>query len=378
MDFELTSEHLMLKESAASFIKKDHSFDRIRELKNDPLGFSKDLWKKMADLGWMGFIFPEEYGGLELDYGYVMVLLEELGKGLLPEPWISSVLLGGNLILSGGTDSQKKEILPKIISGDLFVTAAYLEDNGRYDLNYCSTSATKKDGKFSISGKKIFVLDGCSADKIIVSVRTSGSTSDNDGITLLLIPKNANGITKTPIKTMDGRKTCMLELKDVSASEDDIIGNPDDGYSLLSDAVDKAAAGLCAEMIGGMNTSIDLTVSYLSEREQFGKAIGTFQSLQHKAADMLIQKELATSALYYAIASIDSNSKDTPSAISIAKAKCSSAFMEITKIAIQLFGAYGFTNESDISLFIKRAKVCEILFGDVNYYLDRLASLKGY
>jgi len=378
MDFELTSEHFLLKESVASFVKKDHSFNRLRELKNDPWGYSREVWGKMAELGWMGLIYPEEYGGLGLDFTFVMVLLEEFGRGLLPEPWISTVLLGGNLVLSGGTEAQKDEIIPAIVSGDLFVTVAYLEDGGRYDLNFCATSARRIAGGFSISGRKIFVLDGCSADRFIVTTRTSGTISDMGGITLFIVPREASGVEITPLKTMDGRNACILELKDVAASDDDIIGEQDRGYPLIAEIIDQATAGLCAEMVGGMNASLEMTVRHLSERVQFGRPIGSFQALQHKAADMFIQKELASSAVYYAIASIDEKTQERAIAVSTAKAKCSSAYLEVTKTAIQLFGAMGFTNEADIGFFLKRAKVTEVLFGDIDHHLDRWATMKGY
>ncbi|MDY6969598.1 MAG: acyl-CoA dehydrogenase family protein, partial [Spirochaetota bacterium] len=364
MDFELTSEHLMLKESVASFIKNEHSFDRLRELKGDKWGYSKDVWKKMADLGWMGFIYPEDYGGLGLDFGFVMVLLEEMGKGMLPEPWISSVLLGGNIALLGGTDVQKKNILPKIVEGDLFITAAYMEDEGRYDLNYCGVTAKKCESGFLISGKKIFVLDGCSADAFIVSARTSGNPFDKNGISLFLLPCDSKGLGITSVKTMDGRNACVLELKDVFVAESDMIGEFDKGYPILNKVIDQATAGLCAEMVGGMQAVLDMTVQYISEREQFNKPIGSFQALQHKASDMLIQKELAMSASYYAIASIDENSDESALAVSVAKAKCSMAYLEVTKTSLQLTGGFGFTNEADFGFFLKRAKVAETLFGD--------------
>lgn len=378
MDFELTSEHLSLKESAASFVKKEHSFDRLRDLYRDPLGYSREIWKKMAELGWMGLIYPEEYGGLGLDFGFVLVLLEEFGKGLLPEPWISNVLLGGNLVLMGGTESQKQEILPEIVSGDLMITAAYLEDDGRYDINFCATSAKREGDAFTISGKKIFVLDGLSVDRFIVTTRTSGSVSDNDGISLFVVSPNAEGVQVTPLKTMDGRNACILELKDVLVPEGDIVGELDRGHPLLSEVIDQATAGLCAEMAGGMQASLDMTVAYLSERVQFGKPIGTLQTPQHKAADMFIQKELAVSSVYYAIASMDEKTAGRASAASSAKAKCSSAYVQITKTAVQLFGGMGFSNEADIGYFLKRAKAAEILFGDTDYHLDRYARLSGY
>ena len=378
MDFELSSEHLSLKESVASFVKKENSFSRLRDLAKDPLGYSGDMWKKMAELGWMGLIYPEEFGGLELDLGFVMVLLEEFGRGLLPEPWISTVLLGGNLVLTGGTETQKKEILPAIVSGDLMVSPAYIEEEGRYDLNHCETSAQKNGDGISISGKKIFVMDGVSADKFIVPARTSGAVSDETGITLFIVSRDLGGVTITPLKTMDGRNACILQLNEVMVSESDMIGEIHKGFPLFSEVIDRATAGLCAEMMGGMQAALDMTVDYISERTQFGKPIGSFQALHHKAADMFIQKELAVSSVYYAIACLDENTDEKAAAVSIAKAKCSSAYMEITKTAIQLFGAIGFTNEADIGFFLKRAKTAEILLGDTDYHLDRYARLTGY
>ncbi len=378
MDFNLTDEHEMLSKSAASFVKKEHSFERLRELKDDKWGYTKEMWDKMAELGWMGFIYPEDYGGFGLDFIFVMVLMQELGKGLLPEPYISNILLGGNLVNLVGNTSQKQAILPKIVEGSLFITAAYLEDDGRYDLNYCATSATKNNEGYILSGKKIFVQDGLSADKIIISARTSGSVADKEGITLFMVSSDCKGLEKTPLRTMDGKTSCMINLKEMFVSEADIVGELGGGFSALSEAIDMATAALCAEMVGGMQSALDLTVSYISEREQFGKPIGSFQAVQHKAADMLIQKELATSALYYAIASIDEKTEDRSEAVSIAKAKCSSAYIDITKTAIQLHGAIGFTNEADIGFFFKKAKVSEILYGDTDYHLDRYATLRGY
>ncbi len=378
MDLELTKEHKMLRESVAHFIKKENPFDRVRELKKDPLGYTKKIWKKMARLDWMGLIFPEEFGGSGMDFSYVMVLLEEFGKGLLPEPWISTVLLGGNLVLMGGSDEQKEEILPLICEGKLFMALAYLEDGGGYDTRYCTTRAVKNDQGFSISGKKIFVTDGCAADKFIISARTSKGISDGEGITLFILPEKAEGLKITPLKTMDGRNAAIFDLDNVQVSCDDIIGIQDKGHSILAEAVDQATIGLCAEMAGGMETALNITVRHLTDRIQFGKPIGSFQATQHKAADMFIQKELALSSVYYATASIAENIKGKRQVISTAKAKCSSAYLDITKTAVQLHGAFGFTNESDISLFIKRAKVTDVLFGDAGYHQKRYASLMGY
>ena len=378
MDLELTKEHQMLRESAAYFIKKENPFERVRELKKDPLGYTKKIWKKMAKLDWMGLIFPEEFGGSGMDFSYVMVLLEEFGKGLLPEPWISTVLLGGNLISIGGTDKQKEEILPAICDGKLFMALAYLEDGSGYDTRYCTTTAVKNDHGFLLSGKKIFVSDACSADKIIISTRTSQGACDKAGITLFLLSPETEGLKIIPLKTMDGRNACILEMDNVQVLPDDIVGELDNGHLILAEAVDQATTGLCAEMTGGMETALNITVRHLTDRIQFGRPIGSFQATQHKAADMFIQKELALSSVYYATASIVENTKEKAQVVSTAKAKCSSAYVDITKTAVQLHGAFGFTNESDISLFLKRAKVTDILFGDAGYHQERYAFLTGY
>ncbi|MBW1792437.1 MAG: acyl-CoA dehydrogenase family protein [Deltaproteobacteria bacterium] len=376
MDLEITREHLMLQDSARDFIKKEHSFDRLREFKKEsPLKYSRKVWEKMAKLDWLGLIYPEKYNGTEMDLSYAMVLLEEFGRGMLPEPWISTVLLGGNLILSGGSEEQKENFLPAIASGKLLMTLAYLEEGGRYDPNFCAAGTRKSGKEFSISGKKIFVIDGSAADKFVVSARTSGAVYDREGITLFIIDKNADGVTITPVKTMDGRYAAIIDLDEVSVTEGDVIGEVDYGYNLMSDAIDQATAGLCAEMIGGMKTTLKLTVRHLSDRIQFGKHLGSFQALQHKSADMFINQELATSAVYYAVASIVEKSAERVSAVAIAKAKCSQAYIENTKTAIQLFGAFGFTSEADIGFFFKRAKVAEILFGDCDYNYDRYIKL---
>jgi alkylation response protein AidB-like acyl-CoA dehydrogenase len=235
-----------------------------------------------------------------------------------------------------------------------------------------------KEKGFVISGKKIFVLDGCISDKLIVSARASHGVSDENGMTLFVVPKEAPGLTITPLTTMDGRKAAMVELKNVEAGHDDIIGEIDNGYHLLSEAIDQATVGLCAEMVGGMETVINLTVKYMTDRIQFGKPIGSFQATQHKAADMFIQKELSKSAVYYATGAMVEGVKNKALAVSTAKATCSSAYVDIAKTAVQLHGAYGFTNESDIGLFLKRAKVTEILFGNADYHVERYAKLKGY
>jgi acyl-CoA dehydrogenase len=378
MDLELTEEHKMLQDSVKYFVKKEHSFERLRELKTDRLGYSKDLWNKMAGLGWMELIFPEKYGGQELELDFAMVLMEEFGRGMVPEPWLSTVLLGGNLILLGGTETQQQEILPKVGAGELLMTLAYLEDGGRFDMNYCATSAIPNEKGFILSGRKIFVLDGGIADMFVISTRTSGGISDKDGITLFILPGDAKGLQVTPLKTMDGRNACIFDLNDVAVSDREVVGQVDQGYPLLSDALDQATACLCAEMTGGMQGCLDMTVRHVSDRIQFNRPIGSFQAVQHKVADMFVKKELATSATYYAIASMVENTKEKTSAVSIAKAKCSCAYVEIAKSAIQLFGAFGFTNEADIGFFLKRAKVTEILFGDADYHYDRFATLEGY
>ena len=377
MGFKTDKEYLAYKQSVSDFLWKevDPLVPEMEETNHIP----KDvLFPKFREKGLFGLIVPEEYGGMGLDFGFVMVLLEEFGRGLLPEPWISNVLLGGNLILLGGSDPQKQEILPEIVSGDLMITVAYLEDDGRYDTNFCGTSARREGDRFSLSGKKIFVLDGLSADMFVVSARTSGDIGDNDGITLFMVSPDKDGVEVTPIKTMDGRNACILELRDVLALNSNIIGDLDKGRPLLSEALDQATAGLCAEMVGGMQASLDLTVAYLSERAQFGKPIGSFQAVQHMLAEQKIGLAAADACVRFAAWAIDELALDEALlAAHTAKAIAAENGRELVEAVLQVHGGMGMTWECDVHRYLRRVNLDRMLLGDENIQYAEIARLRG-
>lgn len=378
MNFGFTEEQEMIRKSARDFVKGQSSMERIRELAGDERGYSPELWTQMAEAGWLGSVYPEEHGGLGLGYVDLICVEEELGHGLLPEPISSSVLLGGNAVLFGCNTDQKNEVLPAVAAGELTMTLAAYELAGRYQLNHVETTATRDGTKYVLNGAKSFVPDAASSDKIVVSARTSGEKADPEGITLFLIDRETPGLTLTPVRTIDQRRRATLELKDAKCPESAVVGSVGKGLEPLEKAVDRATLALCAEMMGGAETALNMSVTYSKERIQFGKPIGSFQAIKHKCADMYVALETSRSAMYYAAMAIDEDEQDLRAAVSCAKALCSDAFLSITKEAIQIHGGIGFTEEHDIHLYYKRALVANATFGDPAYHRDRYATEKGF
>jgi len=378
MNFGFTEEQEMIRKSARDFVKGQSSLERIRGLADDERGYSPDLWKQMLDSGWAGTTFPEQYGGLGLGFVDLLCIQEELGKGLIPEPLITSAILAGSAILFACDENLKNEYLPKIIGGELTFTAGAYELAGRFNAAHVETTAKALDGGYVLNGTKSFVEDAGAADKIIVSARTSGGAEDQNGITLFMVDKNAPGLKLTPIKTMDRRRRFMLGLKDVKVAADQVVGRVDHGFEAIDKAIDRAALALCAEMLGGMEAALNMSVAYSKERVQFGKPIGSFQAMKHKAANMFVAMETARSATYYATMAVDENMPDLRAAISCAKALCSDAYMQIGKDAIQIHGGIGFTHECDVQLYYKRAVVANVTYGDPTWHRDRYATEKGF
>src|SRR5262245_1046923 len=298
MQFSLTEEQQLLRDSAAAFVRDNSSLKRIRALRDskDKDGFWRELWKQMAELGWLGIIFPETHGGLGLGYKELALVLEEFGKGLMPEPWLSTVLLGGSVVWRGGSAAQCEAVLPRVIAGDLLLALAWQEPKGRYDLHQVSTRAERVNGGWRLSGEKHLVVDGHVADRLVVSARTAGATGDRDGISVFLVDAGAAGMTSARQSTVDSRNAAIVRLDRVAAAVGVVLGEVDGGGALLSDVIDRATAGLCAEMLGGMEAAFAMTVDYLKTRQQFGVPIGSFQALKHRAAIMFTEIELARSA----------------------------------------------------------------------------------
>lgn len=380
MELVLNEEQTMLDQSAKNFIKDHSPIARMRKLRDDgdPLGYSKEMWKKMAELGWTSILFSEEDGGMGLGMAEVVLVTEAMGRGLAPEPFFSTIMLAGQALSIGGSQKLREQWLGPIIEGDKVLAMAYQEKGGRYDITRIKTSAKKTTNNTLLNGEKVQVLDGVGADAIIVSARTSGADGDAEGITLFLIPKDTPGMTVTRQWRVDSRNVAWVQLKDVEVPESNIVGTVGQGGHLLSRAIDQATVALCAEMLGGMEAAFERTLGYLKERVQFDVVIGSFQALKHRAARIYMEIELSRSAVMAAARALDENSADQDILVSIAKARCSEAYILVTNEAVQMLGGIGMTDEEDTGFYMKRARAAEMTFGDASYHKDRFAALKGY
>ena len=380
MQFSLSDEQILLRDSAAAFVRDHSSLRRIRALRDakDPDGFSRDLWKQIAALGWLGIPFAEADGGLGLGLKDLALVLEEFGKGLMPEPLLSTVLLGGSAIQRGGSDAQRAALLPAVIGGEALLALAYQERHSRYDLCRVATRAERAGAGWRLRGEKILVLDGHVADHLIVSARTAGDERDRAGVTLFLVERGAPGLQVTRQSTLDSRNAALVRLDGVAVGADAVVGDVDGGGALLAEVVDRATAGLCAEMLGGMEAAFAITLDYLKTRRQFGVPIGSFQALKHRAAIVFTEIELARSAVLAAAMALDEAHPQGAQVVSAAKARCSDAFVLAGNEGVQMHGGIGMTDEHDIGFFLKRARVAQATFGDTGFHRDRYAALSGY
>jgi len=380
MELVLNEEQTMLDQAAKGFIKEHSPITRMRKLRddNDPLGYSKDMWRQMAEMGWTSILFSEEDGGMGLGMAEVILVTEALGRGLAPEPFLSTVMLAGEALSMGGSQELREQWLGGIIEGEKILAAAYQEKGSRYDLTRSATRADKTADGYRLNGEKTQVMDGYGADAIIVSARTSGEDGDADGITLFLVPKETSGMTVTRQSRVDSRNVALVDLKDVVVPESNVVGTVDKGADLLNQVIDLATVALCGEMLGGMNVAFQRTLDYMKERVQFDVVIGTFQALKHRVAKMFMECELSRSVVMAAARAIDENDENKDSLISTAKARCSDAYILVTNEAVQILGGIGMTDEEDTGFYLKRARVAEMTFGDAAYHRDRFASLKGY
>lgn len=375
-DLVLTEEQQLLQSTAADFARQSLPVSRLRALRDaGDAGFSPDLWRAMAGLGWQGILLPEEYGGLGLGYADAVVVLEELGKVLAPEPFLSTVLLAGNAILLGGTEAQKKELLPRVASGETVLALAHHEPRARHRLHHVSTKAVAEGGGFRLTGVKDLVLDGNAADRLVVSARTAGGVDDRDGLSLFLVDPHAAGVKLTRQQLVDHRSAATVQLEGAAGA---LLGSAGSGGEVLDRVVDRALVGLCAEMLGGMVRSFEMTLAYLKERKQFGVVIGTFQALKHRAARMFIEIELGRSAVMAAARALDDGAADASALAAVAKARLSEGFVLVASEAVQMHGGIGMTDEHDVGFYLKRARAAEILLGDAAYHRDRYAALQAY
>jgi alkylation response protein AidB-like acyl-CoA dehydrogenase len=380
MQLVLSEDQELLAKTASDWVREHSPVSRVRQLRdaNDPTGFSRPLWKQMAELGWVGIVFPESYGGAGMGFADLAVVLEALGRTLAPEPFLSTVLLGGRAILLGGSDAQQQAWLPGICEGDKLLAFAHQEAKSRHDPFRVALTAKPDGAGFRLDGEKIQVLDAQLADALIVVARSSGSERDEAGLTLLLVPRDAAGLTIAPQTRIDHRNAALVRLDGVRVGADAVIGQTGQGAALLQQVLDGATVGLCAETLGAMSQVFDDTVNYLKTRLQFGVPIGSFQALKHRAAKVFMEIELARSTVMAAARAADANDADFEKLVTLAKARCSDAFVLAANEAVQMFGGVGMTDEYDVGFYLKRARVAEMTFGDAAWHRERFARLSGY
>jgi alkylation response protein AidB-like acyl-CoA dehydrogenase len=376
MNFGFNEEQELLRSTARKFFDNECASEIVRKLMDGPEGMTPDLWKKIAEQGWTGLIFPDEHGGMGLGFVDLVVLMEEMGRAVVPGPFFSTVLLGGLAIREAGTDAQRKAWLPKISSGEARATLAWMEPSAELGARGITLQATARGAGFTLDGTKLFVPDAHTADVIVVAARTASGKSPEEGVSLFLVPKGTPGLSVTLLPTMDQtRKLCEVGLKNVTLGAEALMGQAGDGWAPLARVIDRATVALCAEMCGGAQKVLEMTVEYAKIRQAFGRPIGSYQGVKHKAADMLVDVENSKSITYYAAWSMDEGVPEGPLAVSMAKAYVSDAYRRVAGAGIQLHGGIGFTWEHDLHLYFKRAKGSEFTFGDATWHRERVAQL---
>jgi alkylation response protein AidB-like acyl-CoA dehydrogenase len=375
VNFAFSEEQDQLRDAVRKFLEAKSPETEVRRLMETTEGYDPAVWSQMAnELGLQGLHVPEEFGGQGFTWVELGIVLEEMGRALLCAPYFSTVVLAANAILNAGTDDQRKSLLPGIASGETIATLAFTEPNGKWDASGITLEAAGTGETATLSGTKMFVLDGHTADLIVVVARAAG-TSGEDGISFYTVAGDASGLTRTALATMDQtRKQAKLEFDNVEAQ---LLGTAGAGWAALSKTLDQAAVGLCNEMVGGGQFVLDESVQYAKDRVQFGRPIGSFQAIKHKCADMLLEIESAKSAAYYASWAAAEDNDELPVVASLAKAYCSDAYFHAAAENIQIHGGIGFTWEHNAHLYFKRAKSSEILLGDATYHRELLAQRIG-
>ena len=378
MDVGFSEEQELLRDTARKFLDAACTTKFVRERMATPDAITPEFWSQIAEQGWLGINFAEEDGGAGLGLIDLVVLMEEMGRAVMPGPYVATTLLGGAAIREAGTAAQRVEYLPQIAGGRLKATLAVIEANPRWDASGITMVAQPYRNGFTLSGSKLFVPDAHLADIIVVAARTRDGSTMEDGISLFLVPKDIAGFTISLMPSIDEtRKLCEARFDNVAVPEAALLGELHQGWPALARVYDEAAVALSAEMCGGAQRVLEMTVEYAKLRETFGKPIGSYQGVKHKCADMLVEVENAKSLTYYAAWAMDENAPDAQLAVSMAKAYASDASRKVSNAGIQLHGGIGMTWEHDLHLYMKRAKASEVAFGDATWHRERVASLLG-
>ena len=379
MTMVLNEEQGQLKNTAREFLNQNAPVASLRGLRDakDALGYSTELWQQMAELGWSSIILPEAYDGLDFGFLGLGAVLEETGRTLTASPLLATVVLGASGIILGGSDQQKQELLPQIAAGQLTLALA-LEESNHHNPADCSLSATKTDEGWQLNGQKQFVIDGHSADQLLVVARTSGQPGSTEGISLFLVDAGSAGVCRQRTLMMDSRNAANISFDAVSVAPENLLGEVDKGWDVLEPLLDRGRIAIAAEMLGGCLEVFERTLAYLKEREQFGVKIGSFQALKHRAAHLFTEIELCKSIVIDALGAVDERPADLPLMASLAKAKLNETFHLVTNEGVQLHGGFGVTDDLEIGFFLKRSRVLEQALGNTGYHRDRYATLRGY
>jgi alkylation response protein AidB-like acyl-CoA dehydrogenase len=376
MDFALSEEQEMLRNSARDFLTKECPKTLVRQMETDEKGYSPNLWKGMADLGWTGLVFPEAYGGSGMTFLDLAILIEELGRALAPSPFLPTVVYCGLPILAAGTEEQKKQFLPKIAKGDMIMTLALTEPSAAWDAGGIAVKAAAEGDDFVISGTKLFVSDAHIASYLLVVARTKEGKHKEEGITLFLVDAKSPGIKLNPLKTMGSDKQFEIIFNKVKVPKKNILGKLDHGWSIIQDLLPKATLAQCALMVGGSQQVLEMTVAYAKERVQFGKPIGSFQAIQHKCANMATDVDGSRFITYQAAWKLNEG-LNCALEVSMAKAWVSEAYRRTCAEGHQIHGGIGFIKDHDMQLYYRRAKASELAFGDADYHRELVAQQIG-
>jgi len=377
MAFVLSEEQQMLRDSARWFANEKLPISQLRKLREKGEGFDGTTWREMAELGFTGVLIPEEFGGSNFGYLGLGQVLEAQGRTIAASPLLSTALIGASALVIAGSQAQKETYLPQIASGDL-ITALAVDEGAHHDPSHIKLAAKKSAGGYTLSGDKRYVVDGVEAGLLIVAARTSGGESDTSGITLFLVQGDARGVSRTALKTLDAHAAANISFANVEVGADAVLGTVDAGFATLEQILDRARIGLAAEALGAADAAFEMTSEYLKVRKQFGQLIGSFQSLQHRAAVMFTELELTRSCVGAAFASLDANANNVAELASLAKARAAETLHLVSNETVQMHGGIGMTDVHDSGLYMKRARVLEALYGGESFHRDRYARLGGY
>ena len=375
MDFTFNEEQTLIQDQVDQFVQKEYDWETRQSLSNSDLGFGESNWQKFAELGWLGISVSEDSGGFGGSAIESMLIMEAFGKGLVVEPFLETMIMAGSLIDDHGSDEQKSSILEPVISGEMHLALAYAEPQSRFNLSDVVTEAKAEGENYILNGYKSVVMNGPSANKIIISARTSSSQLDENGITLFIVDSDSKGLSKTNYKTVDGRRASDLTIENVSVSKDNIIGNLDSGFEILDSAIDKAILAISAEAVGAMEVLYKDTVEYTQQREQFDHPLSDFQVLQHRMVDMFMEYEQCKSLLLRATMETVQDPILAQRTVHALKHLIGKSGIFVGESAVQLHGGMGVTEELRIGHFFKRLLVIDSQFGNSDFHLDKFTSL---